>query len=84
VIISTTNPYESYGMATDTPFHGVIYTPISSLTVSNDQAIYGAIVARSVTFLRSPSFHYDVSLRTLVLPGVATPFGLDRWRETYD
>lgn len=84
VIIATTNPYESYGMATNTPFYGVIYAPVSSLTVSNNQAIYGAIVAKSVTFSGSPAVHYDLALRSLVIGGVNTPFGIGRWRETYD
>jgi hypothetical protein len=84
VIIATTNPYESYVMATNTAFYGIIYAPVSGLTVSNSQAIYGAIVAKSVTFLQSPAIHYDLALRSLVMAGVNTPFGLGRWRETYD
>lgn len=81
-LISTTNPYDSYSMATNTPFYGVIYTPVSSLTVSNSQTIYGAIVARSVTFSASPVVHYDISLRNEVFEGVVTPFSVSNWRET--
>jgi hypothetical protein len=69
-------------MATNTAFHGVIYTPVSSFTVSNSQTIHGAIVAKAVTFNASPVIHYDVSLRTTVLPGLDIPFAVANWRET--
>ncbi|MBI5693128.1 MAG: hypothetical protein HZC55_23880 [Verrucomicrobia bacterium] len=82
IVISTTNPYDSFGMATNTPFYGVIYTPVSSLTVSNSQAIYGAIVARSVTFSASPQFHYDIDLRRTVFNGLDTPFAVSDVRES--
>ncbi len=82
LIISTTNPYDTYGMATNTPFYGVIYTPVSSLTVSNSQTIYGAIVAKAVTFSASPVFHYDLDLRRTVFNGVDTPYAISDWRET--
>lgn len=76
LIISTTNPYDTYGMATMTPFYGVIYTPVSSLTVTSSQEIYGAIIAKSVTFSASPKIHYDVDLRRTVFSGVDTPFAV--------
>ena len=82
ILISTTNPYDTYGMATNTPFYGVIYTPVSSLTVSNSQTIYGAIVAKAVTFSASPVIHYDISLRNTVIGGVDTPFAVADWRES--
>ncbi len=82
VILSTTNPYDTYSMATNTAFYGVIYTPVSSFTISNSQAIYGAIVAKAVTFNASPVIHYDVSLRSEVIPGLDTPFAVANWRET--
>jgi hypothetical protein len=81
-IVSTTNPYDSYSMATNTAFYGVIYTPVSSFTVSNSQAIYGSIVAKAVTFSQSPAFHYDISLRNEVFDGIVTPFSVSNWRET--
>ncbi len=83
VIIATTNPYESYGMDTNTPFYGVIYTPVSSLTVNKSQTIYGAIVAKAVTFNASPVIHYDISLRTTLFEGVDTPFAVADWREPH-
>ncbi len=83
-IISTSNPYDTYGMDTNTPFYGVIYTPVSSLTVNKSQVIYGAIVAKAVTFNASPVIHYDLSLRTTVFEGFETPFALGSWREAND
>lgn len=82
IIISTTNPYDSYGMATNTAFYGVIYTPTSSFTVTNSQTIYGAIVAKAVTFSASPVFHYDLNLRTVVFSGLETPYAVSNVRET--
>lgn len=83
-ILSTSNPYDSFSMATNTPFYGVIYTPVSSFTISNSQAIHGAIVAKQVTFSASPAIRYDVSLRDEVFAGLDTPFAIAGWRETTD
>lgn len=82
VLISTKKSYETYAMATNTDFYGVIYAPNSRLTVSNNQAIYGSLVAMSVTFEQSPSIHYDLALRDVVFDGVDTPFAIAGWRET--
>jgi len=59
----------------------VIYSPLASITISNNQAIYGAIVAKAVTFTRSPAFHYDLSLRETVFDGIDTPYAISDWRE---
>lgn len=83
-IFSTTNPYDSFTMATNQTFYGVIYTPVSSFTISNSQTIYGAIVAKQVTFSASPVIHYDVALRDEVFSGLDTPFAISGWRETTD
>lgn len=80
IISSSTN--DTYVMATDTPFHGVVYTPNSHFAVVNSQTIYGAIVARAVTFYSSPVFHYDLALRKEVFDGLETPFAVTNWRET--
>ena len=84
VIIATTNPYDSYGMDTNTPFYGVLYTPVSSLTVNKSQTIYGAIVAKAVTFNASPVIHYDLALRTTLIEGFDTPFAIADWQEAND
>jgi len=84
VIIATTNPYDTYGMDTNTPFYGVLYTPVSSLTVNKSQTIYGAIVAKAVTFNASPVIHYDLALRTTLIEGLDTPFAIADWQEAND
>jgi hypothetical protein len=81
-IISTSNGWDSYEMGTNTPFYGVIYTPYNSLTVSNSQTIYGSIVAKSVTFTLSPTFHYDLNLRKVSFAGLDTPYAVANVRET--
>ncbi len=82
IIAKADNIYDSLGMATNTAFYGVIYTPNNSLTISNSQTIYGAIVAKSVTFSASPVIHYDLSLRNTTFPGIETPFAVSNVRET--
>jgi hypothetical protein len=81
-IIGTANENDALTMATNQAFHGVIYTPSAGLTVSNSQTIYGAIVAKSVKFTLSPTFHYDTSLRNTVFSGIETPYAISDWRET--
>lgn len=81
IIAKADNYYDTLGMATNTPFHGVIYTPNNSLTITNSQTIYGAIVAKAVTFSASPVFHYDVSLRESVFAGIDTPYAISNWHE---
>jgi hypothetical protein len=83
-IIGTAAENDSLAMATNTPFYGVIYTPLASITISNSQAIYGSIVAKAVTFNASPAIHYDLSLRQAVFPGIDTPYAISDWRETSD
>ena len=76
------NVYDTLGMATNTPFYGVIYTPNNSLTISNSQTLYGSIVAKSVTFNGSPTFHYDLNLRKVAFSGIDTPYSAASVRET--
>ncbi len=65
------------------PFHGVIYAPNSSFIARGSPVIYGALVARTVSFAgSSPAVHYDVRLRAKVFSGIETPFAVSDWRET--
>ncbi len=80
-VISNAASTETQSMATDTPFFGVIYLPRCNFTVQNNQAIHGALVARSVTFAGTPALHYDVALRSTDFDGVDAPFGAGDWRE---
>lgn len=70
-------------MNTTTDFHGIIYTPYGDFKVWSNNAIYGSIVARNVTFSgTAPSIHYDLNLRNQVFSGIDTPFAISEWRET--
>jgi hypothetical protein len=70
-------------MSTTTPFYGVIYTPTGNFTVAGNAAIYGALVAKKVTFSgTAPAVHYDLNLRQAVFPGLDTPFAVSNWNET--
>jgi hypothetical protein len=70
-------------MSTTTAFYGVIYTPNGDFTVASNNAIYGAIVGRNVTFSgNTPTMHYDKNLRQTVFRGIETPYAVDDWRET--
>lgn len=81
-IVATGETGESFTMAVYEPFYGVIYTPDNPWTISYNQAIYGAIVARSATFNASPAIHYDISLRNTVIGGIDIPFAMSNWLET--
>ena len=64
------------------PFYGVIDTPGGSLTLRNNVTIYGAIVAKNVTFSgTAPVVHYDLDLRNAVFPGLQTPAMISGWQE---
>jgi hypothetical protein len=69
-------------MNTTQAFWGVIYTPYGDFQVWSNNAIYGAIVARNVTFSGSaPVVHYDLNLRTVVFPGIDTPYAVSSVRD---
>ena len=63
-------------------FYGSIYLPNDTLTVANNPAMYGAMVAKNIMFTGSaPQFHYDAALRGISFAGVSTPFALVQLRE---
>ena len=78
-----TNTLTVPDMNTAVAFYGVIYTPYGDYKVLSNNAIYGAIVARNVTFSGSaPVMHYDLNLRNQTFSGVDTPYAMSNWRET--
>jgi hypothetical protein len=83
VAIYSSNALTVPDMNTTTPFYGVIYMPNGDFKVWSNTAIYGAIVARNVTFSgTAPVVHYDLNLRNTVFSGVDTPYAISDWRET--
>jgi hypothetical protein len=64
LIMSTWNSSGTLEMGTNTPFYGVMDFPKNTLTISNSQQIYGALVGNAVIFNSSPAIHYDVHLRS--------------------
>lgn len=82
ILIATRDSEESFEMATAEPFYGAIYSPYNAFTVTYNTAIYGAIVARSVTFSGWPSVHYDIALRNVTFSGIDIPYAVSDWRET--
>jgi hypothetical protein len=84
-VIYGSNSLTAPDMNTTTPFYGVIYTPTGDFKVWSNNAIYGSIVARNVTFSgTAPAVHYDTSLRSVTLAGITTPFAVSNWRDTAD
>jgi hypothetical protein len=72
----------SLDFAPTLPFYGVINTPGASLTLKNNVIIYGAVVAKNVTFSgTAPVVHYDVDLRNTVFSGLQTPTIISDWHE---
>ena len=83
VAIFSSNALTVPDMNTATPYYGVIYMPNGDFKVWSNNAIYGAIVARNVTFSgTAPVVHYDLNLRSTVFSGVDTPYAISDWRET--
>ncbi|HVZ20490.1 MAG TPA: hypothetical protein VG871_05485, partial [Vicinamibacterales bacterium] len=82
-VIYGTNTLTVPDMNTTVAFYGVIYTPYGDFNVASNNAIYGSVVARKVAFTSSaPVVHYDLNLRTKVLPGLTTPYAVSDWHET--
>ncbi len=77
----STNAGTAPDMNTTADFYGVIYTPNGNFKILSSNAIYGAIVANSLTISGSPAIHYDLELRDVVFPGIDTPFAVSGWRE---
>ena len=78
-----TNALTAPDMNTTVAFYGVIYTPTGTFKVLSNNAIYGAIVAKQLTFSgTAPVIHYDLNLRNVVFSGIDTPFSISNWRET--
>jgi len=64
-ILDTTNYWSTATISTNTPFYGVIYFPYMPIAVTaTSPTIYGSIVGSSVSFTNSPTFHYDLALRS--------------------
>jgi hypothetical protein len=83
VAIYGTNTLTVPDMNTTIPFYGVIYTPTGDFKVASNNAVYGAIVARNVTFTgTAPVVHYDLNLRNQVFAGIDTPYAVSNWRES--
>jgi Tfp pilus assembly protein PilX len=81
--IFSTSTLATSEMNTPTPFHGVLYLPNGDITVSSNNPIFGAIVARNVLFTGpAPVVHYDTDLRSAVFAGIETPYAISDWRET--
>jgi len=72
----------NFDFAPALPFYGVIYAPGGSLTLKNNTVVYGAVVAKNITFSgTAPAVHYDVDLRNTVFPGLQTPTMISDWHE---
>jgi hypothetical protein len=83
VAIYGTNSLTVPDMNTATGFYGVIYTPTGNFTVAANSTIYGALVAKKVTFSGSaPSVHYDLNLRKAIFAGIDTPLAVTNVNET--
>lgn len=83
VAIYGTNALTVPDMNTTTPFYGVLYTPNGNFTVAANATIYGALVAKKVSFTgAAPALHYDLNLRQTVFAGLDTPFAVSNWNES--
>jgi hypothetical protein len=65
-ILSTTNQWgtATFSVPPAYPFYGEIYLPYMTLSVTSSPVIYGSLVASSISFIGSPTIHYDRALRS--------------------
>ncbi len=69
-----TNTLTVPDMNTSTDYYGVIYTPNGYFSILENTEVYGAIVARKVSFTgTAPAFPYDGNLRNVVFSAFRHP-----------
>ena len=74
------NPISSINVTND--FYGSIYLPRDDLTIASNSPIFGALIAKSVTFTASaPQFHYDPGLQNFSVAEIKAPIALVQLRE---
>ena len=74
------NPSSSIDVGND--FYGTIYLPNDALTVANNTNIFGALIAKDITFTGpTPSLHYDSALQNVSIADINAPFTLVQLRE---
>lgn len=77
----TGNPVSNIDVSNN--FYGSIYLPKDDLSVSNNTNIYGAVIAKNVTFTgTAPAFHYDSAFQNISTAFINAPFTLIQLRET--
>ena len=64
MVMSTWNSSSTLEVGTTTPFYGVLDFPSNSITVNNNVALFGSVLAASLVFNNTPAIHYDMNLRT--------------------
>lgn len=63
-------------------FYGSIYLPNDVISVGSNSTIFGALVARNITFTgAAPRIHFDPTLQQVGIAGIATPFALVQLHE---
>ena len=74
------NPTSSIDVTNN--FYGSIYLPRDAMTIANSTTIFGALIAKTVSFTGpSPSFHYDSSFQNISIADINAPFTLVQLRE---
>lgn len=64
--------------ASAAPLYGVVYAPNADFqTLGADREIYGAILARSITFDDRTSLHFDTDVRAAYFDGIETAYVFD-------
>ena len=80
-IIGTNSDTRSIVFQGDNVLYGAVYAPNSNFYTyggrNTTRDIYGAIVARKVTFYPETNFHFDVSLREATFNGVEKAYAFD-------
>lgn len=74
---NTTEAGQSIDITGRGELRAVLYAPNGDFTLRGNSAMFGAIIAREITFTGNAAFHYDLSLANV---SDHAPFGAQSWR----
>ena len=82
-IVPGTSPHSYSYIDTSQDFYGTVFLPNDAIDVpSNNFTLYGAMVAKNITFTgTSPQIHYDTALQRIAIGGFNTPWSLSQLHE---
>ena len=81
VIYSTYTGANGVSINNNGTFYGVIYAPLTDVTMSNNTTVFGAMVGKTITLSNDNVVHYDESLGAFSDPNSPFTVKLGNWQE---